>query len=256
MMHVLRMFDLKGKAAIVTGGGQGIGRELALGLAEAGANVVVVQRRLEIAEETAQEIEKLGVKGIALKVDVSVEEDVEKMVKTTVNTFGRLDIMVNNAGIAQWVAAEDMSLEDWNKMISINLTGVFLGCKHAGRVMISRKEGSIINLTSMSGQIVNSPQKQSHYNSAKGGANLLTKCLAFEWAEHNVRVNAIAPGYVATPLLKLADPGIYAQWTEKTAQKRIPEPSELKGIVVFLASEASSYVTGHILVADGGYTLT
>jgi NAD(P)-dependent dehydrogenase (short-subunit alcohol dehydrogenase family) len=255
-MHVLRMFDLKGKAAIVTGGGQGIGRELALGLAEAGANVVVVQRRLEIAEETAQEIQKLGVKTIALKVDVSVEEDVEEMVKATVNTFGRLDIMVNNAGIAQWVAAEDMRLEDWNKMISINLTGVFLGCKHAGRVMIPRKQGSIINLTSMSGQIVNSPQKQSHYNSAKGGANLLTKCLAFEWAEHNVRVNAIAPGYVATPLLKLADPDIYAQWTEKTAQKRIPEPYELKGIVVFLASDASSYVTGHILVADGGYTLT
>lgn len=255
-MHVLGMFNLKGKAAIVTGGGQGIGRELALGLAEAGANVVIAQRRIEIVEQTAHEIQKLGVKAIPMKVDVSVEAEVEEMVKATVNAFGRLDIMVNNAGVAQWVSAEDMSLEDWNRMMSINLTGVFLGCKHAGRAMIPRKQGSIINLTSMSGQIVNSPQKQSHYNSAKGGANLLTKCLAFEWAEHNVRVNAIAPGYVATPLLKLADPKIYAQWTEKTAQKRIPEPSELKGIVVFLASDASSYVTGHILVADGGYTLT
>jgi len=254
-MDVLSMFSVKGETAIVTGGGQGIGREIALGLAEAGADVVVLQRRLEIAEKTAADIRKLGRESLALKVDVSAPSAVEDMVRTVKDKFGKIDILVNNAGIAQWVAAEEMPVEDWNTMIGINLTGVFICCKYVGQEMIKKKKGSIINISSISGFIANHPQEQCHYNAAKGGVNTLTKCLAYEWAEYNIRVNAIAPGFIGTPLLKEADEELLNEWTSLSVQKRIADPAELKGVAVFLASQAASYVTGHILVADGGYTI-
>lgn len=254
-MDVLSMFSVKGETAIVTGGGQGIGREIALGLAEAGADVVVLQRRLEIAEKTAADIRKLGRESLALKVDVSDPSAVEDMVRTVKDKFGKIDILVNNAGIAQWVAAEEMPVEDWNTMIGINLTGVFTCCKYVGREMIKKKKGSIINISSISGFIANHPQEQCHYNAAKGGVNTLTKCLAYEWAKYNIRVNAIAPGFIGTPLLKEADEELLNEWSSLSVQKRIADPAELKGVAVFLASQAASYVTGHILVADGGYTI-
>jgi len=254
-MNVLSMFDLKGEKAIVTGGGQGLGKEMALALAEAGADVAVVQRRLEMGEQTAAEIKKLGRKGIAIKADVSKEEDVKKVVETVKREFGRIDICVNNAGIAGWKAAEDMTLEEWREMIDIDLTGVFLCCKWVGREMIKQKKGSIINISSMSGYIVNVPQKQCHYNAAKAGVHHLTKSLALEWAPYNVRVNAICPGYMMTPLLRLADKKILDEWASMTPQKRIADPSEIKGLCVFLASKASTYVTGSAIIIDGGYTL-
>jgi len=254
-MDVLSMFKLEGDTAIVTGGGQGIGRDIALGMAEAGADVVVLQRHLEIAEETAQDIRKLGRKSLALKVDVSNPSEIADMVRTVKDKFGKIDILVNNAGVGGWVRAEEMSVEEWNRVIGINLTGVFVCCKHVGNEMIKQKRGNIINISSISGFIANHPQEQCHYNAAKGGVNTLTKCLAYEWAKNNVRVNAIAPGYVETPLLKEASQDYLDQWASMNVQKRIADPEEMKGVAVFLASRAASYITGHVLVADGGYLI-
>lgn len=254
-MGLLSMFELEGEKAIVTGGGQGLGREMALALAEAGADVAVVQRHVEVAEKTAKDIRKLGRESIALKVDVSKPQDVENMVRTVKQKFGKTDILVNNAGVTGWIPAEEMSLEEWNRVIGVNLTGVFLCCKMVGQEMIKQRKGSIINISSISSFIGNRPQKQCHYNSSKAGVNLLTKCLAVEWAPYNIRVNAIAPGYMATPLLKKADDKLLEEWASRSPMKRIAEPYEFKGLCVFLASRASSYLTGSIIVADGGYTI-
>lgn len=254
-MGILSIFELEGEKAIVTGGGQGLGREMALALAEAGADVAVVQRHIEVAEKTARDIRKLGRESITIRVDVSKPEDVENMVRMVKNKFGKIDILVNNAGVVSWVPAEKMSLEEWNKVIDINLTGVFLCCKMVGQEMIKQRKGSIINISSISSFIANRPQKQCHYNSSKAGVNLLTKCLAVEWAPYNIRVNAIAPGYMATPLLKKADDKLLEGWASRSPMKRIAEPYEFKGLCVFLASRASSYLTGSIIVADGGYTI-
>ena len=254
-MDVLSSFSLQGDTAIVTGGGQGLGRDLALGMAEAGADVVVLQRRLEIAEKTAEDIRNLGRESLALKVDVSNPSEIEDMVRTVKGKFGKIDILVNNAGVAGWVRAEEMDVEEWNRVIGVNLTGVFLCCKYVGNEMIKQKKGSIINISSISGFIANHPQEQCHYNAAKGGVNTLTKCLAYEWAKHNIRVNAIAPGFIATPMLKEAGEEMLKQWSSLNVQKRIADPAELKGVGVFLASQAASYITGHVLVADGGYII-
>jgi len=254
-MSVLSTFKLDGKTAIVTGGGQGLGRELALGLAEAGADVVVVQRNVELAEKTAQDICDLGRQSLALKADVCREDDVEETIKQTLRKFGKIDILVNNAGVSGWVPAEEMTLDEWNRVINTNLSGVFLNCKYVGRQMIKQKSGNIINISSISGFIANHPQEQSHYNASKGGVNTYTKCLAYEWAKHDIRVNAIAPGFVGTPMLKAAGDEMLNTWATLNVQKRIGDPAELKGVVVFLASDAASYITGHILVADGGYLI-
>jgi NAD(P)-dependent dehydrogenase (short-subunit alcohol dehydrogenase family) len=254
-MSVLSTFQLDGKTAIVTGGGQGLGRELALGLAEAGADVVVVQRNVELAGKTAQDIQKLGRESIALKVDVSQPEDVEEMVSQTLSKFEKIDILVNNAGVSGWVRAEELTLDEWNRVINTNLTGIFLNCKYVGQQMIKQKFGNIINISSISGFIANHPQEQSHYNASKGGVNTYTKCLAYEWAKHNIRVNAIAPGFVGTPMLLEAGEEMLNAWASLNVQKRIGDPAELKGVVVFLASDAASYITGHLLVADGGYLI-
>lgn len=250
------MLRLDGEKAIVTGGGQGLGKEMAMALAEAGADVAVMDIRPETVEETASEIKKLGVGATAIKGDVSIEEDVKQMVKVMMDTFGGIDILVNNAGICRWKAAEDMTLEEWKEVIGVNLTGGFLCCKWVGREMIKKKKGSIINVSSMSGYIVNVPQKQCHYNAAKAGMHHLTRCLAVEWAPYNIRVNAICPGYMMTPLLQLADREILDKWASVTPMKRIGNPSEIKGLCVFLASSASSYITGASILIDGGYTLT
>lgn len=252
-MDVRFLFDLKGETAIVTGGGQGLGRELAFALAEAGAAVAVVQRNVSVAEKTADEIRSAGGEAIALQADVGRETDVEEMCSKVKEVFGKIDILVNNAGVSGWVRAEEMSLEEWNRVVTTNLTGQFLVCRTVGREMILQKKGSIINISSISGFVANHPQEQCHYNASKGGVNTLTKCLAYEWAKHNIRVNAIAPGFIGTPMLKEAGAEMLETWASMNVQKRIADPSELKGIVVFLASRAASYVTGHILVADGGY---
>jgi len=253
-MNVLSMFDLKGDKAIVTGGGQGLGREMALALAEAGADVAVVQRRVEVAEQTAEEIRKLGRDSFAMKVDVSKAEDVKNMVAAAKDRFGKIDILINNAGISHHVPAEDMAEEDWDRMIDINLKGVFLGSQMVGHEMVKQRKRRIINIASMSGFIVNRPQPQAHYNTAKAGIVMLTKNLAMEWAKFNIRVNAIAPGYMKTPMLKRVPDKIAEEWLSLSPMGRFGEPYEIKGLALFLASKASTFMTGTTVVIDGGYT--
>lgn len=252
---VLSLFKLNGEKAIVTGGGRGLGREMALAFAEAGADVALVDKLTKESEEVAGEIRDLGRETLALEGDVREEEDVKRAVQTVIDKFGKIDILACNAGIVNWSPAEDMTLENWKKVIDVNLTGVFLFCKWVGKEMIKQKSGSIINISSMSAIIVNTPQKQCHYNTSKAAVSHLTKSLAVEWAPYNIRVNAICPGYIMTPLLKLADKKYIDKWASYTPQKRIADPSEFKGLCVFLASRASSYVTGSAIVIDGGYTL-
>ena len=253
-MNVLSMFDLKGDKAIVTGGGQGLGREMALALAEAGADVAVVQRRVEVAEQTAKEIRKLGRDSFAMKVDVSKAEDVKNMVAVAKDRFGEIDILINNAGIGQGIPALDMTEEDWDTMIDIHLKGTFLCSQMVGREMVKQKKGSIINIASMSGFIINRPQPQAHYNTAKAGIAHLTKGLAMEWAKFNIRVNAIAPGYMKTPMLKRVSDKIAEEWLFLSPMGRFGEPYEIKGLALFLASKASTFMTGTTIVIDGGYT--
>jgi len=255
-MNVLSMFDLKGEKAIVTGGGQGLGREMALALAEAGADVAVVQRRVEVAEKTAEEIRKLGRDSFAMKVDVSKAEDAKNMVEAVKDRFGKIDILINNAGVDHHVSAVELTEEDWDRMIDINLKGEFLGCQMVGREMIKQRKGSIINIASICAFIVVRPQLQVHYDVAKAGVAQLTRCLAMEWAKYNIRVNAIAPGYMKTPMLaRNLGPGkIGEQWVKLTPMGRLGEPYEIKGLALFLASKASSFITGSTILMDGGYT--
>ena len=249
------MGKLEDKIAIVTGAGRGLGREIAIGMAEAGADVVVIDRLKKEGEETVGEIKNLGREAIAVESDVTKEEDVKRSVQTVIDKFGKIDILVCNAATANWAPAEDMEMETWQKLMDVNLNGVFLYCKWVGKEMKKKKKGSIINVASMSAYVVNTPQKQCHYNTSKAGVIQLTKCLAYEWAPYNVRVNVVSPGYMMTPLLKLADKKLLDEWISFTPQKRIADPSELKGIFVFLASQAASYFTGSSIIADGGYTL-
>ncbi|MDD3777653.1 MAG: SDR family oxidoreductase [Actinomycetota bacterium] len=255
-MSILSDFKLDGEKAIVTGASRGLGREVALGLAEAGADVAVVDKLLEAGKETTEMVKKLGRKSITLQADVTNEEDVKKMVEDVMSEFGKIDILVNNAGIVLWKAAEEMTYDEWKSVIDVNLNGVYLCSKWVGKEMIKRKKGSIINVSSMSAIIVNQPQKQANYNASKAAVSQLTKCLAYEWAPYNVRVNAVLPGYIGTPLLVEADEYYLNEWSNKAAQKRIPDPAELKGIFVFLASKAATYFCGSLIVADGGYILT
>jgi NAD(P)-dependent dehydrogenase (short-subunit alcohol dehydrogenase family) len=254
-MGILDKFRLEGKKAFVTGGSRGIGKSVAMGLAEAGADIAIVARGLAAAEETAHEIERLGVRAIAVKADVTVPEQVDGMMKTIVGKFGTVDVAFNNAGIAVVENAEEMSYESLKKVIDVNLIGLFLTCQSAAKVMIRQKRGSIINMASMSAHVVNVPQKTSNYNASKAGVVQLTKCLAVEWAPHNIRVNSISPGYTLTELARSFSEELMRQWIVKIPMGRMADPAELQGAVLYLASDASSYCTGTDLIIDGGYTL-
>ncbi len=253
-MSILRKFDLTGKKALVTGGGRGIGRAFCLALAEAGADVAVVDINEETAQAVAQEVRTLGREGLAIHADVTVAEQVQRMVDQTVEAFGRLDIDVNNAGMGSWAPAEDMSEEDWDKVVTLNLKGVFLCAQACGRVMIKQGKGKIINTASMSASIVNRPQKQVHYNSSKAGVVMLTKSMAAEWAPYNINVNCISPGYTLTYLTKQVSQ-YHDLWKELTPMGCMLEPEDLQGVLIFLASEASDLMTGQDLIVDAGYTL-
>ena len=254
-MQVKELFDLTGKKAIVTGAAQGLGEQMALALAEAGADVAVVDMNIEGADKVAESIQNLGRSSIAIKVDVTKVDDVENMVKIVKERFGRIDILINNAGIVSNIPAEELSKEVWDRTIEVNLSGVFLCAQRVGRKMIAQKEGNIINISSMSGLIVNKPQPQIDYNSSKAGVIMLTKSLAAEWAKYNIRVNAIVPGYMRTPLVDKVFHKYGKGWSSLTPLGRLGNPSEIKGPALFLASEASSFVTGSVLVMDGGYTI-
>jgi NAD(P)-dependent dehydrogenase (short-subunit alcohol dehydrogenase family) len=254
-MSVYDIFDIKGRKALVTGAGKGIGKVLAISLAEAGCDVALFGLHKENLSEVAAKIKKLGRKALVVPGDVSKKDDVSRAFSIIKLEFGRLDICVNNAGISMQVPVEKMSEEDWNKIIDINMKGVFFCSQEAAKMMMPDKKGSIINIGSISARIVNLPQSQAVYNTSKAGVVMLTKTTAVEWAGYGIRVNAISPGYMKTEMTLSSMSHLFPTWEGMTPMKRLGEPDELRGALIFLASDASSYMTGHDLVIDGGYTI-
>ena len=251
---ILERFSLAGRVALVTGGGQGIGRAFAHALGEAGAAVAVVDMRLDLAEEVANELTQKNIRTIAVKADVTKPDDVQAMVDTIVGKLGGLTIGVNNAGIGQWADAESMSYGDWLRMVDVDLNSVFLCCQTEARVMLPAGYGKIINTASMSGHISNTPQNQSAYNTAKAGVLHLTRSLAAEWAKRGVRVNSISPGYTLTPMNKRPEVAEQLKvFAADTPMARIASVDDMVGPAVFLASEASAFCTGVNLLVDGGF---
>ncbi|MHD0396700.1 glucose 1-dehydrogenase [Staphylococcus simulans] len=257
-MNILEQFRLDGKVAIVTGGAMGLGQAMATALAQAGADIVIADIQEDVAKATATTIrETEGVKATSLKVDVTNPDDVQKMVDDVVDEFGKIDILINNAGMTINAKAEEMTYEQWNKVINLNLNGVFLVAQAVGRQMIKQGYGNIINTSSMSGIIANKPQEQCSYNASKAGVIMLTKSLAMEWSKYNIKVNTIAPGYMKTELTKpFFEQGgaMIDDWMGFTPMGRPGLPEELGGIVVYLASDASSFAQGSVFTIDGGYT--
>lgn len=255
-MGIIEKMRLDGKKTFVTGGARGIGKCIAVALAEAGADVAIVDLDIAEASKTAMEIKSLGVSSAAVPADISDAADVHAMMNTVLGQFGRIDAAFCNAGICLNVPAEEMTLEQWQKVININLTGIFLTNQAAGRVMISQGGGSIINTASMSGHIVNVPQPQCAYNASKAGVVMLTKSLAVEWAQKNVRVNCISPGYIGTELT-LNSPTLkplIEQWNALSPLKRMGRPEELQSIAVYLAGDTSTFTTGSDFIIDGAFT--
>ena len=254
-MKTKDLFDLSGRVAIVTGGSIGLGRQMAEGLAELGANVVLCARKKERCEAAAEELSKLGVKTLALGCDVKNPEDVRKVVEETVAAFGRIDILVNNAGTSWGAPVEEMKLEHWNKVIETNLTGTFLFSQAAGKYMVPQRRGKIINITSVAGIKGAPPEFQAiGYHASKGGVISFTKDLACKWGIHNIQVNAIAPGWFPTHMSQVVLERNREAFLKNIPLRRFGGEHDLKGAAAFLASDASDYVTGHVLVVDGGQT--
>lgn len=256
-MGIIEKMRLDGKKIFVTGGARGIGKSVAVAFAEAGADVAIVDVDLAEAEKTAAELaENHGVHTIAIRTDVTKPDEVDSMVEQVVNTFGRLDVAFCNAGICMNIPAEDMTYEQWKKVIDINLSGVFLTAQAAGRVMLKQGSGSIINTASMSAHIVNVPQPQCAYNASKAGVIQLTKSLAIEWAKRGVRVNSISPGYIGTELT-LNSPSLQPlieQWNAMAPMGRMGRPDELQSICIYLAGDTSTFTTGSDFIIDGAFT--
>jgi NAD(P)-dependent dehydrogenase (short-subunit alcohol dehydrogenase family) len=242
---------LDGRVALVTGAGQGIGQEIARSLAAAGARVVVADRNGDTGSAVAAE---LG--GLFVQLDVTDSSAVRATVESVVADVGRIDILVNNAGIVRNSPAESTSDDDWRAVFAVNVDGLFWCCREVGRVMLDAGRGSIINIASMSGLVANRPQPQAAYNASKAAVIMLTKSLAGEWAGRGVRINAIAPGYVATDLTVkgMSNAEWREEWLRSTPMGRVAQPSEIAPAALYLASDASSYVNGSVLVIDGGYT--
>lgn len=255
-VHVKQLFDLSGRVALITGGSIGLGRQMAEGLAEMGSNIALCARKKERCLQAAEQLKELGVKTLALGCDVKDPASVQAAVDETIAKFGRIDILINNAGISWGAPTETMSLADWNKVIETNLTGSFLCSQAVGKHMIANKRGKIINIASVAGLGGSSADtvQAIAYHASKGGLISFTKDLACQWAIHNIQVNAIAPGWFPTHMS-----GWVIEHKNETLLKTIPQrrfgsDHDLKGAAVFLASDASAYVTGHVLVVDGGQT--
>lgn len=249
-MSYREKMNLSGRLALVTGAGQGIGAACAQALAETGATVICTDIDLARAESTAH---SFGGAASARQLDVTNSSQLNELA----SQLPPLDILVCNAGIVSNVAAEDMTDEEWDRVINVNLSGVFKTCRAFGRRMLENGKGSIVNIGSMSAHIVNIPQPQCHYNASKAGVHHLTRSLAVEWAKRGVRVNAVAPTYIETPLLQglESQSGLVDRWLDLTPGGRMGQPEEIASIVQFLASDASSLMTGSIVTADAGYTI-
>jgi NAD(P)-dependent dehydrogenase (short-subunit alcohol dehydrogenase family) len=249
------LFSLKGKIALITGSARGLGEEIALAYAEMGADIVLVDRDEEGIKRVAAEVEKMGVKALTVKADLSIVKETANMTKKVKKEFGRIDILVNNAADFRSVPTLEISEEEWYRTLNDNLTSAFFCCQNVGRIMIEQNHGVIINLSSIASKIVVRPQIQPHYHIAKSGIDSMTRTLAVEWAKYNVRVNSLVPAYMQTPPVKEMMKKYGKEYLYLIPQGRIPEPREIRGPAVFLASEASSYMTGVMLMVDGGYTV-
>ena len=252
-------FDFSGKNVLITGAERGIGLAIAKSFAKCGANIIIAGIMEEEFENAKCEIEKENVECFCIRTDVSNEASVKEAVKTVVEKFSHIDVLVNNAGINKLFPAEEMPLDVWQRIINVNFTGTFLMCREVGSVMLEQGIGNIVNIASMSGLIVNPlPQQQCAYNSSKAGVIMLTKCLANEWAKRGIRVNAVCPGFTRTPLTAKRldtpnDPAV-KKWIEGTPMDRVADPEEIAGIVLYYASDLSSFTTGTSIPIDGGYT--
>ncbi|MGH9946257.1 MAG: glucose 1-dehydrogenase [Pyrinomonadaceae bacterium] len=250
------LFDLSGKVAVVTGGSRGLGEEMAEGLAEAGASLMLCARREEWLEPTLENFRGRGFEVESALCDVSKPDDVQSVIDETIEKFGKIDILINNAGISWGAEPEDLSIEHWQKVIDVNLSGAFLFAQAAGREMIKRQTGSIVNIASIAGfKSSVEPPHFASYAASKAGLMGLTRELAASWGKHNIRVNAIAPGFFHS---RMADATI--EKIEPLIQRMYPLPrvgatGELKGVAVFLASDAAAYITGQTIVVDGGATI-
>ncbi|USK86673.1 SDR family oxidoreductase [Peribacillus asahii] len=257
-MHVKELFDLTGQVAVVTGGGRGLGKQIAEGFAEAGANVVVCSRKEAACMEVSEQLKKMGVESLALKCDITNPEDIENLVAKTLEKFGRIDILVNNSGATWGAPVEEMPLSAWQKVINTNVTGTFLMSQAVGKVMLEQQYGKIINIASVAGLKGSNPKLMDTigYNSSKGAVVTFTKDLAVKWGPRGIYVNAIAPGFFPTQMSKVTMEKGSEQFLEGTPLRKFGTENDLKGAAVFLASKASDFITGEILVVDGGTNAT
>lgn len=253
--YLQKMFSLEGKVALVTGGGRGIGQVIARELARAGADIATFTR--SGAAETTKIIESEGGKCLDITCDVTSEQQVRAGIDKIIETYGRLDIVVNDAGVCYHKDIFEASVEEWRKCLDINLTGEYIVCREAARSMIDLGiEGSMINIASVSGHVVNIPQCQAAYNASKAGIIHMTKSLAIELVDKNIRVNSISPGYVATPMATdpdFVEPELLAAWQPLFPMHRMAEPEELCGAIIWLCSKSAGYTTGADIIIDGGY---
>ena len=252
-MH--NIFDLTGKIALITGGAGGIGSAIAEGLAEHGAHIMVADMNTENFEPSAGKIRAMGRQARSVSMDITSKESVEDMVKSTLDHFSQIDILINAAGTKSWLAADDMPVDEWQRVMDVNIRGTFISCKTVGHEMIKQKRGIIINLSSVRGRF-GSQNGNADYCTSKGAVDALTRALACEWSGSNIRVNAIAPTVVETEFVRrlFDNPGTIDYLEKRIPLGRCAVTEDLIGPVVFLASEASRYITGQILYVDGGMT--
>jgi NAD(P)-dependent dehydrogenase (short-subunit alcohol dehydrogenase family) len=247
-------FSLTGKVALVTGASRGIGRYLALGLAHYGADIIITGRTVYQLDDTAREIRDLNRRCLVVPMDITRKAEVDAGVEKAFQHFGRIDILINNAGINIPKPALEVTEEDWRRVLDSNLTGLFFCCQAVGRIMIEQQGGKIINISSQTGTVA--IQWRAAYCSSKAGVNLLTKVLALEWGPHHINVNAVAPTFIETPMTKpmLENEAFREMVLGKILLGRVGQPKDVLGAVIYLASEASDLVTGHVLLVDGGWT--
>jgi len=253
-MYLEKMFGLKGKTAVVTGGRRGIGQVIACGLAKAGAEVVVLSKTE--SPETVKMIEEAGGSAYSVVADVTDETQVDQAVVEMTARSGKIDVLFNNAGICIHKDTLEASIAEWRQVIDVNLTGEYIVARAIGRSMIETKvKGSIINMASMSGSIVNIPQWQASYNASKAGVIHMTRSLAAEWVAHGIRVNNLSPGYIATPMSVDTPKELKDAWMPLIPMRRMGDPEELMPAILYLASDAAGYTTGADIIVDGGYSV-